>query len=163
LELEKLILNNIKIHREMKNISQDSVAMELNILQSGYAKLENNQNKITLNKVIKISEIIDVDFIQLLFKSGSLPTNLKVDNICDFIENLQNEITRYRNENAEIKSKYIELLEKVNKKWGGVNRCKRLCDDFSDSVLLNFICFHSIFYSIYLEFLVFLFLHYIQK
>jgi transcriptional regulator with XRE-family HTH domain len=118
LELEKLILNNIKIHREMKNISQDSVAMELNILQSGYAKLENNQNKITLNKVIKISEIIDVDFIQLLFKSGSLPTNLKVDNICDFIENLQNEITRYRNENAEIKSKYIELLEKVNKKWG---------------------------------------------
>ena len=158
-----MILNNIKIHREMKNISQDSVAMELNILQSGYAKLENNQNKITLNKVIKISEIIDVDFIQLLFKSGSLPTNLKVDNICDFIENLQNEITRYRNENAEIKSKYIELLEKVNKKWGGVNRCKRLCYDFSDSVLLNFICFHSIFYSIYLEFLVFLFLHYIQK
>ncbi|MFC6269222.1 helix-turn-helix domain-containing protein [Frigoriflavimonas asaccharolytica] len=112
MELEKLILKNIKIHREMKNISQDSVAIELDISQSAYAKLENNQNKITLNKVIRIAEIIEVDFIQLLFKKGSIPPNLKTDNVCNLIDNLQNEIVKYRNENAEIKNKYIELLEK---------------------------------------------------
>lgn len=107
-----MILKNIKIHREMKNISQDSVAIELDISQSAYAKLENNQNKITLNKVIRIAEIIEVDFIQLLFKKGSIPPNLKTDNVCNLIDNLQNEIVKYRNENAEIKNKYIELLEK---------------------------------------------------
>lgn len=111
MKLIKLILTNIRRFRESNNISQEYVANELNITQSAYAKLENNQNKITLEKLFLIIEILEIDIIQLFYDNGQIPTKLCHNNLVDYINNLQNQNQQLLKDLVQVKKKYIELLE----------------------------------------------------
>lgn len=62
--------HKIKKIRELKNLTQEHVAEELGISQSGYCKTEHIDDKIDLNKLKKISVIF----------------NMKVDDIINFDE-----------------------------------------------------------------------------
>lgn len=63
----KKIGKNIRIIREMKNISRDFVASELCMTTSGYGKIERDEIDLTLSKIIKLSEIFEISLIDLLF------------------------------------------------------------------------------------------------
>ena len=57
---------NIRKLREKKGFSQEYVAQELGINQSTYGKLERENTKISIDRLLRISEILEEDVINLL-------------------------------------------------------------------------------------------------
>ena len=51
----------IKKLREEKNISQEKMALELELTQSNYGRLEKDDKRLTVPKIIKISEVLNVN------------------------------------------------------------------------------------------------------
>ncbi|WP_284650752.1 helix-turn-helix domain-containing protein [Flavobacterium terrisoli] len=58
-------LTKITAKRLEKNISQRYMAARLNISQSYYNKLENGKIEMTVNTMLTISEILDIDTTEL--------------------------------------------------------------------------------------------------
>ena len=63
--------------REERGIKQENIADEMGITQSSYGRLEKNDNRLTVTKLVKISEILDVS-ISVLF--GEKATNVIHEN-----------------------------------------------------------------------------------
>ena len=57
-----MILNRKKIRktREIKDYSQEYVAEKLGISQTAYSKLENGQTNISVKRLIKLAEILEI-------------------------------------------------------------------------------------------------------
>jgi transcriptional regulator with XRE-family HTH domain len=55
----------IKDTRERKNISQDAMAMELEITQSNYGRLEKSDSRLTVPKLLKIAEVLEVTILRI--------------------------------------------------------------------------------------------------
>lgn len=56
----------IKKTREDKGITQEFMAMELGVSQSNYGRLEKDDNRLTVPKVLKIAEVLEVS-VSFLF------------------------------------------------------------------------------------------------
>lgn len=54
------IYKNIKKIRELKNFTRDHIAGELGMSTSGYGKIERGEVDLTITKLNKIAEILDV-------------------------------------------------------------------------------------------------------
>ena len=70
---------NIRLIRELKNLTQEYVAEHLEISTGNYSNIENDKTDITLGKLERIAEILGVDYQMILnlnpsqvFKNGSL-------------------------------------------------------------------------------------------
>ena len=83
---------NIRKLREKKGFSQEYVAQELGINQSTYGKLERENTKISIDRLLRISEILEEDVINLL---DSNPQNTfhqtNQGNGYSYVENINNE------------------------------------------------------------------------
>jgi transcriptional regulator with XRE-family HTH domain len=60
------ILTKIRSRRLELNYSQDYVASQLNLQQSAYNKLENGSRKLTVEKLLEIAVILNLDKNELL-------------------------------------------------------------------------------------------------
>jgi len=60
------VLKRIKETRIQRGYSLENMAMELNISDSAYRKIENNQTKLSLDKFLQIAKILDVQINDLL-------------------------------------------------------------------------------------------------
>jgi transcriptional regulator with XRE-family HTH domain len=60
------ILNKIKEHRKKKGFSYENMANELNLSIAAYRKIELNQTKLTVEKLLKISEILDTKVDEIM-------------------------------------------------------------------------------------------------
>lgn len=100
---------NIRKLREKKGFSQEYVAQELGINQSTYGKLERENTKISIDRLLRISEILEEDVINLL---DSNPQNTfhqtNQGNGYSYVENINNE-------NAELLKELKEVYEKLIK------------------------------------------------
>lgn len=56
----------IKQIRELKNITQEFIAKELEISTRAYSKIENGETQLTINRLNEISAILQVDPIEVL-------------------------------------------------------------------------------------------------
>jgi len=65
---EKLnaMIVTIRTKRELKGFSQLYIASRLNISQSAYSKVELGQTKITINTLIAIADVLDVQVTVLI-------------------------------------------------------------------------------------------------
>jgi transcriptional regulator with XRE-family HTH domain len=61
----EIIGTNIRNARLFRNYSQDYLAYKLKISQNAYSKVELGYTKITLERFIKIAEILEVDINDL--------------------------------------------------------------------------------------------------
>ena len=59
----------IRSCRESKGISQDYMASMLDIAQSAYAYLESGKTTLSIDRLIRITEILDLDIHQVIEKS----------------------------------------------------------------------------------------------
>lgn len=59
------ILTKIRSKRLEKNYSQKYLAARLNISQSYYAKIENGNTKLTVEGLIEISQILNLNIVEL--------------------------------------------------------------------------------------------------
>ena len=62
----KEAIENIKRFRELKNITREDLADKLEMSLSGYSKLERGEVELTLTKLYRISEILEVSVSQIL-------------------------------------------------------------------------------------------------
>jgi transcriptional regulator with XRE-family HTH domain len=60
------ILNNIRKQREKDFLSQEYMAHKLGISQNTYSKIELGKNKLTVDRLIGIAEILGVEVAELL-------------------------------------------------------------------------------------------------
>lgn len=99
----KNIALNIKKCRELHGVTREFIADELGMSVSGYSKIERGEIDVTISKLKKISQILEVDLNDILFFNNQ--NYLKKGN-----EEIQN-----KGQN-EIYKNYISLLEKEIKR-----------------------------------------------
>lgn len=121
-------MNNIGINirriREQKGLSQDYVAQSLDISQASYARMENEDTKITVDRLYKLAEIFEIEVTE--FFTGTkmtIQTQNNYDNAYGFIENLtiENKETTERlivsyEERLKEKDEQIAFLKNLLKK-----------------------------------------------
>lgn len=62
----KIVAKNIREIRESKKYTQEYLAAKLRISQNAYSKIELGYSRLTVNRLIQIAEILDVEIINLL-------------------------------------------------------------------------------------------------
>lgn len=62
----EFIINKIKELRISKGFSHDNMAHELDISQAAYTKLENNETKLSVERLFQIAKILDTPINELL-------------------------------------------------------------------------------------------------
>lgn len=60
-----IVGSRIRKTREEKGITQDAMAMELEVSQSNYGRLEKDDSRITVPKLLKIAEVLEVNIAYL--------------------------------------------------------------------------------------------------
>lgn len=105
----------IKQCRERQGFSQEFVAEKLKITQSSYAKLESGVVKITLDRLQKITEILELDINELINSKDQPIFNL-YNNKEAVGQNITENLYEYNKEAISLliveKDKRIENLEK---------------------------------------------------
>lgn len=103
----KEAIENIKKIRELKNISREEFADQLDISLSGYSKLERGEVELTVTKMFRIAELLEVSASQILNFDASQIFNVSNNQIVNGVE-VKEQINNYQD---EYKDKYIKLLE----------------------------------------------------
>jgi transcriptional regulator with XRE-family HTH domain len=102
----KQAIENIKKFRELKNMTRDEIAERLEMSLSGYSKLERGDVELTVSKLYKIAEVLEVEVSQILNFDAS-----KIFNINDYgVANVEIQ-SQTNNYSDTYKDKYIQLLE----------------------------------------------------
>ena len=101
------IIENIKKFRELKSLTRDEVAEKLEMSLSGYSKLERGDVELTVNKLFRISEILEVQVSQILNFDASQIFNVSNNQVVNGVE-IKEKHHHYKD---EYKDKYIQLLE----------------------------------------------------
>jgi transcriptional regulator with XRE-family HTH domain len=110
--MEKIkIGDSIKKFRELKNITREQIASELNMSLSGYSKIERDEIDLTLSRIQQIAQILSVDIAQILNFDASQIFNVSNNHLVQSIgakaENMHFHIDDH-------KEKYIKMLEAEN-------------------------------------------------
>lgn len=101
---------NIKKFRELKNLTREYMAAELNLSLSGYSKIERSEVDLTLSRVQRIAEILEVNLSQILSFDATQVFNISNNQMVQgFGTNVEN-----NNHSDEYKDKYIKMLEAEN-------------------------------------------------
>jgi transcriptional regulator with XRE-family HTH domain len=66
----KQIVSNIRKIREFRNYTQDYLSAKLRISQNAYSKIELGYSSVTLNRLIEIAEILEVELADLICLDG---------------------------------------------------------------------------------------------
>jgi len=122
--------NKLRLLREFRNYSQDYVAKKLGITQNTYSRVENNQTRITTERLHQIAQILNVPVGELVSNEelviqcrNSLPNNqpvaLNQEHWKELLENtrqLYKEIISGTTEKiASLESHIQELHEEKNR------------------------------------------------
>jgi transcriptional regulator with XRE-family HTH domain len=62
----KAVCDNIKFLRQFKKLSQEAMAEKLDLSVNAYANMERGESDITLNRLYKVSQILEINLPQLL-------------------------------------------------------------------------------------------------
>jgi len=100
-----VIGQRIKKLREEKGITQENMALQLDVTQSNYGRLEKDDRRLNVVKLLKIVRILDVNIMYLfnevlgdqsMENSGLSHTNKEVYDI--LVESLRSEIQHLKDE-----------------------------------------------------------------
>lgn len=120
------VLEKIKVIRKEKGYSHEYIAHELNISQVAYSKLEKNDTKLTVERLFKIAEILDVEIGELLdIKHGNQLNQTNNENSTGYLQQIEHFYQDSKEQNEKIiqlyearlldKDKLINQLEKLIK------------------------------------------------
>ena len=65
--MDPIVYKNIKKIRELKNLTREYVADELNMSTSGYGKIERGEVDLTISKLVRIASVLEVS-IEFIFR-----------------------------------------------------------------------------------------------
>jgi transcriptional regulator with XRE-family HTH domain len=102
----KEAIENIKKFRELKNMTREDLADRLEMSLSGYSKLERGEVELTVNKMYRIAEILEISVSQILNFDASQIFNVRDHGVANV--DIKSQTNNYQD---EYKDKYIKLLE----------------------------------------------------
>lgn len=122
------VLERIRKFRGLKEYSQEYMGQQLGLSQKGYSSLENGETPLSIDRLNKIAEILDIDVFELLsFDEKVLFNNYNHSNQTGFFGTFYGNVTQgdmyekmidqLKEENVHLK-KQIEKLHKVIDKLG---------------------------------------------
>ncbi|MBX3103110.1 MAG: helix-turn-helix transcriptional regulator [Bacteroidetes bacterium] len=103
----KTIGNKIRVLREMRGFSQEYMAEQIGISQTGYSRLEREAEGLTLGRLEQIANVLAINPIDLITMDEKF-----VFNNCESIYNVVNNGTLTVNERKMYEEK-INLLEEL--------------------------------------------------
>lgn len=99
------VLEKLKIARKEKGFSHENMAAELDISQAAYTNLEKNESKLTVERLLKISEILEKP-TYYFFEAN--PNNIYNQT---FSDNSYGHIDNLYQDNKEVNSKLADSYE----------------------------------------------------
>ena len=103
------VLNNIKKTRLLRGYSLENMATELDISDSAYRKIENNQTKLSLDRFLQIAKVLDVSVNDLIGEKSHRDYNQYNNEQGTFIGH--QEFENFYQENKEITNKLLNSYE----------------------------------------------------
>lgn len=101
--------DNIKKFRELKNITREQIAAELNLSLSGYSKIERNEVDLTISRIQQIAQILEVDVSQILNFDATQIFNITNNHL---VQGFGSKVENHNhNHNDDYREKYIQMLE----------------------------------------------------
>ena len=107
------VLSNIRKTRNLRGYSLENMAMELNISDSAYRKIENNQTKLSLERFLQIAKVLDVSVNELIGEKSHREYNQNNNEQGTFIGH--QEFENFYQENKEINQKLLNSFESTIK------------------------------------------------
>ena len=102
------VLSKIKEYRKKKGFSYENMAHELNTSAAAYRKIELNQTKLTVERLVQIAQILEAKIEDLLdLKANSEFNQTNNENATCY----QQQIENYFQENKEKSEKIEQLYE----------------------------------------------------
>lgn len=74
---KQILIKQLKFYREKRTFSQDFMAEHIGITQPLYNRIENGSREMTINTLIKITEILDISMDSLFAKEENTDTITK--------------------------------------------------------------------------------------
>lgn len=114
------VIDNIKKISVERGYSHEAMAMDLGISQTAYSKLESGKTKLSVDRLLKIAEILEVSTAQLLNDEPSIQQNIHNNETVTAIghqkiENLYQENKETYEKLLQAKDEQILLLRKMLK------------------------------------------------
>jgi transcriptional regulator with XRE-family HTH domain len=106
--MERNIGENIKKLRELKNITREQIAHDLNMSLSNYSKIERSEIDLTISRVYEIAKILEVDISQVLNFDTSQIFNIQNN---ETVQGAGAKAEHMHFHTDEYKDKYIKMLE----------------------------------------------------
>ncbi len=103
--------DNIKKFRELKDLTREQMAANLNMSLSGYSKIERGESDLTISKLVQISEVLGISLAQLLSFDASQIFNISNNQTVQGI-GAKSEHMYFHGD--EYREKYIKILEEEN-------------------------------------------------
>lgn len=103
--------NNIKKFRELKDITREQIAGQLNMSLSNYSKIERGEIDLTLSRIEQIAQLLQIDIAQLLNFDASQIFNISNNQV---VQGLGAKAENMYFSGDDYKEKYIALLEAEN-------------------------------------------------
>jgi len=111
-EKHKKVINttiqNIRKFRELKDITREQMAADLDLSLSGYSKLERGEIEITLKRLCEIADILEVELHQLL--NFNPQTIFNISN-SQGVQGFDQGGNYHFHSEDKFREKYIKLLE----------------------------------------------------
>ena len=129
--------NKLRLLREFRNYSQEYVAKKLGITQNAYSRVENNQTKITADRLHQLAQILSVPVTELVSNDelvihcGNFPANghppiLRQEHFKELLENtsqLHKEFISITNERISVlQSEIQDLHEETHRMIGLIEK-----------------------------------------
>jgi transcriptional regulator with XRE-family HTH domain len=105
--------DNIKKFRELKNVTREQIASKLNMSLSNYSKIERGEIDLTLSRIERISEILEIDLSQILNFDASQIFNVSNNKI---VQGFGAKAEHMYFSGDDYKEKYIRVLEAENER-----------------------------------------------
>lgn len=73
----KIVAGNIRKLREYRNYTQDYLAAKMSISQNAYSKIELGYSRITLDRLLQIATVLEVDVTKLIYLDPEISSKPK--------------------------------------------------------------------------------------
>jgi len=105
----------IKQIRELKNFTQEHVAIQLGLTTRAYSKIEAGQTQLTINRLNEISAILGIDPLEVLaFDDKQIFNNCKQEENIDNIHiNLPDKLIQQYEKTIQVLEDKISLLQRL--------------------------------------------------
>ena len=105
--------DNIKKFRELKNLTREQIAADLNMSLSNYSKIERGEIDLTISRVQEIAAILGVDVSQILNFDATQIFNVNNNKL---VQGLGARAENMHFHGDDYKEKYIAMLETENER-----------------------------------------------